>query len=199
MNLKSAIATLLIISIVGGFLAYSPEEHHFEVVFSGQGFVLQYRQDSNLLNLTSRANIYDFIDNNPGTHLRNICAGLGISIGSVQYHLAQLSENELIESEKESKYKRFFISRKFSELEKRLIAFLQKPNAKRIIKYASLYEGCSHQELARLLGISSQAVTWHVKRLLDENVIESWAVDNSTYYIVTEDTREALTVLGYEF
>jgi len=199
MNLKSVVAALLILSLVGAFLAYSPEEQYFEAVFSGHGFVLQYRPDSNLLNLTSRANIYEFIQRNPGTHLRNICSGLGISIGSVQYHLAQLAENELIESEKESKYKRFFISRRFSEFEKRLISFLHKPNARRIIKYTSLSEGCSHQELARSLGISSQAVTWHVKRLLDENMIESRVNENSTYYMVTEDTRKALTALRYEF
>ena len=199
MNLKSVLATLLIASLIGSLFAYRSEENQIEAVFTGQGFMLQFNTESNLLNLTSRANIYDFIQSNPGTHFRKICTGLGISIGSVQYHLEQLSERDLIESEKESKYRRFFVSRRFSEFEKRVIAFLQKPNAKMIIKYTSTLEGCSHQELASLLGVSSQAVTWHVKRLMDENVIESRKIEGMTFYWVTDDARDVLLHLEYLF
>ncbi len=199
MNLRSVLAALLIVSLIGSLFACRSEEDQIEAVFTGQGFMLRFNTESNPLNLTSRANIYDFIQSNPGTHFRKICTGLGISIGSVQYHLEQLTENKLIESEKESKYKRFFISRRFSEFEKRLLAYLQKPNAKMIIKYTSAFEGCSHQELARLLGISSQAVTWHVKRLLDENIIESGEGENMTFYWITDETREAIVDLEHQF
>ena len=199
MNHRSIVATLLIVALLGTLVAVNSDECKIEAVFTGQGFVLQYRYDSNPLNLTSRANIYEYIQNNPGTHLRNICASLSISIGSAQYHLEQLVEGDLIESEKESKYKRFFVSRCFTEFEKRLIAFLRKPNARMIIKYTSMAGGCSHQELAKLLEVSSQAVTWHVKRLMDEDVLDSWTVENSTYYRVTDTARDALMSLGHRF
>ncbi|MCW4014131.1 MAG: winged helix-turn-helix transcriptional regulator, partial [Candidatus Bathyarchaeota archaeon] len=127
-----------------------------------------------------------------------ICESLSISIGSVQYHLERLTECELIESEKESKYKRFFVSRRFTEFEKQLIAFLRKPNAKLIVKYTSTQEGCSHQELANLLGVSSQAVTWHVQRLTDEGIIDSWVQGYSTFYRVTEETQAAIDTLQYK-
>ncbi len=199
MNRRSIAAALLIFSLLGTLLAFNPEDYKIEAVFTPGGFILQYRYDSNPLNLTSRANIYEYIQNNPGAHLRKICTGLSISIGSAQYHLEQLVEGDLIESEKESKYKRFFISRRFSEFEKRLIAYLRKPNARTIIKYTSEAEGCSHQELAKLLEVSSQAVTWHVKRLIDDEVLDSWTVENSTYYRVTDKTRDAFMSLGYRF
>ena len=197
MNLRPLVAAILIISIIGALLGFEPEDR-FEAVFTGHSFVIKYRNDSNPLNLTSRANIYDFIQSNPGAHLRRICSCLSISIGSAQYHLDQLLESKLIESEKESKYRRFFVSRKFSAFEKMVIAFLRKPNARLIMKYTSTNEGCSHQELSRLLGISSQAVTWHIKRLLDENMIEARVWDNSTYYRISDKACDTLLVLGLD-
>ncbi len=198
MNLKSIVVALLIFSLIGTLLPLDEEGHQIEAIFIGHEFILQFRHESNPLNLTSRANIYNFIQSNPGAHLRKICTSLSISIGSAQYHLEKLIEGELIESEKESKYKRFFVTKKFSEFEKKLIAFLRKPKARMIVKYTSSVDGCTHQELAKLLDVSSQAVTWHVKQLLDDNVVESWVMQNSTYYRVTGEAGIALMTLAPE-
>jgi len=197
MSLKTMMAVLVILSLLGTLVMCSAEPP-IQATYTGQGFVLQYSNGSPL-NLTSRATIYDFILRNPGTHFRNICTSLGLSIGTVQYHLEQLVEGELIESEKESRYKRFFISRRFSGFEKLIISFLQKPMARKIIKYTSSPEGFSHQELVHCLGVSSQAVTWHVKRLMDEGILESEMIDNSTYYYTTGKARISLDKLGYLF
>jgi predicted transcriptional regulator len=179
-------------------MLFSLDEDQYEVKYIGHNVYSACNYQTSPLNLTSRATIYEFIQSNPGTHLRNICESLSISIGSVQYHLDRLTECELIESEKESKYKRFFVSRRFTEFEKRLIAFLRKPNARLIVKYTSVEEGCSHQMLADLLGVSSQAVTWHVQRLTDEGIIDSWVQGYSTYYRVTEETQAAIDALQYK-
>lgn len=154
MNQKSMVSTLLIIILLSSIVLVSQDEDQYQVQYIGHSYLLQYGNQTSPLNLTSRATIYEFIVSNPGTHLRNICESLSISIGSAQYHLERLTESELIESEKESKYRRFFVSRRFTEFEKKLIAFLRKPNARRIVKYTSTQEGCSHQELAELLGVS---------------------------------------------
>ena len=191
------VTALLIITLLTSILLLGSDETQYEVNLIGHDVYLHYNYQTSPLNLTSRATIYEFIQSNPGTHMRNICESLSISIGSVQYHLDRLTEYELIESEKESKYKRFFVSRRFTEFEKRLIAFLRKPNAKLIVKYTSTQEGCSHQELANLLGVSSQAITWHVQRLKEEKIIESWSREYSTYYRVTDETHAALEALQY--
>ena len=116
-------------------------------------------------------------------------------MGTAQYHLDQLLESNLIEFKRDSKYKRFFLARKFSDFEKKLFSYLRKPTSKQIITYALDDAGCSHQKLAELIGVSSQAITWQVKRLMNDNVLESSNSVNSTNYIVTEETLKALITL----
>ncbi len=193
------VTALLIILLVSSLALIGSGEPQSKIIYTGYNFMVQYGDQVNPLNLTSRASIYEFIESNPGTHMRNICSNLGISIGQVQYHLERLSDYELIESEKESKYKRFFVSRVFTEFEKRVLAYLRKPNAEKIIKYTSFGDGCSHQELAELLGVSSQAVTWHVQRLTEDMIIEAYSRENSTVYQVTDATRVALDNIQYVF
>jgi predicted transcriptional regulator len=192
MEFKRVTVILIIFSLIATLFLFHNENNSLAVIYDGQPYLLDNYQNFNALNLTSRTNIYTLIRNNPGTHLRNICSSLGISMGTAQYHLDQLVKSNLIEFERDSKYKRFFLARKFSDFEKKLLCYLRKPTSKRIIAYALDDGGCSHQELADLIGISSQAITWHVKRLMSDNVLESYNLVNSTNYLVAEETRKAL-------
>ena len=189
MNHKSLVSGILIISLLSlVFISYQ-KNSEYEAPFNCGHIILRFSNDSNSLNLTSRAIIYEYISDNPGVHLRNICRSLGISMGSTQYHISQLVENGLIECFDDSKYKRFFLIRKFSDFEKKLLSHLRRPTVYRILKILSKDICCSHMELASTIGVSSQAITWQMKRLIDDQIITSTIKEYSTYYTTTEKTQ----------
>lgn len=189
MNLRKATATVMVFCLLLSVLI-SAEEVEPTTRRTGSHFIVGLEGIGNPLNLTSRATIYGFIQNNPGAHLRQVCNELNISIGSAQYHLDRLVEGDLLESEKESKYRRFFVSRRFSDFEKTLIALLNRPTTRRIIELIVDKGSISHQELAFNVGVSSQAITWQVKRLVEKQVVSHIMVEGCTVYYATEKMVE---------
>jgi DNA-binding transcriptional ArsR family regulator len=120
----------------------------------------------------NRTEIFNFIQGNPGVQFRAICGGLGLSIGVVQFHLAQLQRSGLITSFRKGRYKRFFASaRRFSSAEMEAIATARLGTARSILKALLSGKRLSHHELAVRVRISSQGLTWQMKRLRETGLI----------------------------
>ena len=69
---------------------------------------------ASVLNNSTRLEIYNFIQANPGIQFRGICNQLGISIGLAQFHLGVLKKAGLITFIRDGKYKRFFQTKKYT-------------------------------------------------------------------------------------
>ena len=130
----------------------------------------------------TRTEIYSFINANPGMQFRAICGGLGLSIGAVQFHLAQLQKSGLITSFRKGRYKRFFAAGRFSRREMETIAWLRLDTVRNIMKALLEKKQLSHHALAVHLNISSQGLTWQMNRLRETNLIQQNRNDfNVTY------------------
>jgi predicted transcriptional regulator len=130
----------------------------------------------------TRTEICSFINVNPGVQFRAICGGLGLSIGVVQFHLAQLQKSGLITSFCKGRYKRFFEAGRFSRREMETIAWLRLETVRNIMKAMLEKKQLSHRDLAVHLKISSQGLTWQMNRLRETNLIQQNRNDfNVTY------------------
>ena len=198
MNLRGLFASLLIASLLASIFFIDDVPKASMVEYSNGGFNVMYWTSSGPLNLTSRSMIYNFIQANPGAHLRRISSALSISIGSAQYHLDRMVNGELLETEKDSKYKRFYVARRFSEIEKQVIALLNRPTTRRIIKLLQRDGEIRHQVLACSLGVTSQAITWQVKLLRDQDIIFPSEKNGVTCYMLTRAARVVLVDLERE-
>jgi predicted transcriptional regulator len=116
-------------------------------------------------NQTTRNMIFSVIESNPGIHFRGICNILGISVGVAQYHLGILTKSGLIRSFKDGRFKRFFNSQEFGLWELKLISLLRKKTTGIILTSMLRKKSVSHKFLMQESGISSQALSWHIKRL----------------------------------
>jgi len=132
-----------------------------------------FREDSRLLNQSTRIEIYNFVKNNPGIHFRGICNNLGLSIGVVQYHLAVLTSTYLLLVYFDGRRKRYFEPKRFGETEMKIISFLRHETIGRILAVLSQSDPILHKNLAHKLSISSQALTWQIKRLKKTGFIET--------------------------
>jgi DNA-binding transcriptional ArsR family regulator len=113
----------------------------------------------------TRTQIYSYIQSNPGVQFRGICAALSLPVGLAQYHLGVLIKSGLVSFIRDGRYKRFFRSKKFSRKQMQTISLLRHKTAKRILEALLNKKQMSHGELAREVAITSQALTWQMKRL----------------------------------
>ncbi|MGD9129971.1 MAG: winged helix-turn-helix transcriptional regulator [Candidatus Bathyarchaeota archaeon] len=149
---------------------------------------MSHNNGAHLLNQTTRMQIYNFITNNPGINFRGICNSLTLPIGVVQYHLAVLMKGDLISNRRDGRNKRYFESKKFSGIEKKIISVLRHETAAKILAILHDDESASHGKLAQRLEISSQALTWHMKQLKEENLVTGRA-DGATIKYSLDETH----------
>jgi DNA-binding transcriptional ArsR family regulator len=125
-----------------------------------------------VFNNSTRIEIYDFVKANPGVQFRGICNELGLSIGVAQFHLGVLTKAGLISFLRDGKYKRFFESKRFSKKQMRIIALLRHNTASRILRTILERKKVPHAELAQMLSITSQGLTWQMNSLEKEGLIQ---------------------------
>jgi DNA-binding transcriptional ArsR family regulator len=139
-----------------------------------------------LIENATRADVYEFIVANPGIQFRGICTGLGIAIGTAEFHLGVLKKAGLISFVRDGKFKRFFASRKFSQKEMKLIALLRHETIREILKTILSKKTISHCKLASDLSITSQGLTWQMSRLQEEGIIQENCAGMKVTYSINE-------------
>jgi len=140
----------------------------------------------------TRTQIYNFVKDNPGIQFRGICASLSLPVGLAQYHLGVLVKAGLVSFIRDGRYKRFFPSKKFSKKEMLTISLLRHETAKRILEALLNKKQLSHGELAGEVSITSQALTWYMKRLGNTEFIMQANEGLKTIYSLDETSAPML-------
>lgn len=146
---------------------------------------------------STRAEIYDFIVANPGIQFRGICTGLGIAIGTAEFHLGVLKKAGLISFVRDGKFKRFFATKKFSSFERKIISLLRHKTTREILKRIITEKTVSHSNLASSLSISSQGLTWQMNRLREQGIIQENFTSTRVTYSLNEVYLQTLPALLY--
>jgi len=177
---RTLIGFLLILIVAVSFATLIQRQQHAALLAatSGGTFLTAFTLQANVaerptvFNNATRVAIYDFIKANPGVQFRGICTQLGISIGLAEFHLGVLKKAGLISFFRDGRYKRFFVSKKFSQKQMKLISLLRHDTARSIIKTMLEGKQASHSTLACQLAITSQGVTWQMNRLKKDDIIQ---------------------------
>jgi len=114
---------------------------------------------------TTRNQIFGYIKDNPGMQFRAISTALCIPLGLAEYHLGVLVKSGLVSFIRDGRYKRFFVSKQYTNKEMLTISLLRHKTVKRIIQTLLLKKALSHSRLAEEVAITSQALTWQMKTL----------------------------------
>ncbi|UCH72536.1 MAG: winged helix-turn-helix transcriptional regulator [Thermoplasmatales archaeon] len=125
-----------------------------------------------ILELENKRKIYNFVLNHPGSHLREISRTTGIAYGTVDYHLRHLEKQEIINSVSYKFYKRYYIKYKHSTIDKKIINILREPTPKKIIIFLLSNTCGTREELSNELEKTPQTISYHIKSLLDSDIIE---------------------------
>ena len=116
--------------------------------------------------------ILQFIQNNPGCHLRGIKDMIQISQGTVHYHTDRLEKMGRITSTTSGLYKHYFPVGVFQNNEKEILQILSQETTRQILMYIVEQKSPTQTDIVNSVGISASSVNWHMKRLVEFRLVE---------------------------
>ena len=115
--------------------------------------------------------VLQFIQENPGTHLRQIKRELEMSMGTTQYHLNLLEKQGKISSERHNLHRYYFPIGLFEQNERDILKILNQETAREILLMILEKKEPTQTDIANTMQISSASVNWHIRKLIDLGLI----------------------------
>ena len=116
--------------------------------------------------------ILQFIQQNPGLHLRKIKVRMHISLGTAQYHLDKLEKMGRITSTRLGLYKHYFPIGIFHENEKEILKVLGQETTREILMLIIERQAPTQTDIVNTVGISASSVSWHIKYLIKIQLVD---------------------------
>jgi predicted transcriptional regulator len=121
---------------------------------------------------SSNANrVLQYIQENPGCHLRQVKRDLILAMGTIQYHLNLLEKQGKISSERHNLHKYYFPIGLFEQNERDILKILNQETAREILLIILEKKNPTQTDIASIIKISSASVNWHIKRLIELGLI----------------------------
>ncbi len=135
---------------------------------------IKYVTPDNVLDTSVRKNLYEYIDEYPGSHLREIARELDLKPSNAAWHLRKLEQTNLIRSRSIGGKKVYYLVDGGVEARKEAVAesILRNKNAFNIMNYLSKHPGKHLLEIAHALDLNHHTVKWHIKKMYMAELIE---------------------------
>jgi predicted transcriptional regulator len=139
--------------------------------------------------------VIHFIRDHPGCHLRRIRNELGISMGTVQYHLARLEKAGRIASNRHGLFRYYFPIGVFQDNEKNLLEILSQETARDILIFIIEQKNPTQTDIVGRIGVSAASVSWHLSRLTELRVITEVKEGKYKRYQLNGDPRNLVSLM----
>lgn len=143
---------------------------------------IKYVTPENVLNTDVRKNLYEYIDERPGSHLREIARELDLKPSNAAWHLRKLEQTNLVRSRDIGGKKVYYLVEGGADARKEAIAeaILRNQNAKEIMQYLVDHPGKHLLEIAHALALNHHTVKWHIKKMYLAELVDG-DTSNSAY------------------
>lgn len=143
---------------------------------------IKYVTPENVLDTEIRKNLYEYIDECPGSHLREIARELDLKPSNAAWHLRKLEQTNLIRSRYIGGKKVYYLVEGGVESRKQAIAeaILKNKNARDIMLYLYDNPGKHLLEIAHALNLNHHVVKWHINKMSMAELVEG-DTSNSAY------------------
>ena len=126
----------------------------------------------NVLALNLRQDIFSQISKYPGIHFSELSRKSKIPKTTLTHHLKYLEKEDIIGSNEQGRYKRYFVKFKIGKKEKEIFNLLREEIPRYIIFQMFINTVCSQIELSKELNRQPAAIAFHLKKLIDLGLIE---------------------------
>lgn len=141
------------------------------------------------LNLEKRRLLYQYIQRNPGIHLRKIFRECKMCEGTIKYHLKYLLKRRLIVVKKSHGYKRYYIKNKVGKEHKKLWPIFRQQTTREILLFLLIYMASSRIKLSKELEKNPKVIEYHLKKLLENDIIEVAKLENGIVHLNNDNPR----------
>lgn len=139
--------------------------------------------------------LLEHIQNNPGCHLRQIKRDLDLGMGTIQYHLNLLEKQGKINSERQNLHKYYFPIGLFEQNERDILKIMNQETAREILLAILEKKNPTQTDISNHMKISSPSVNWHIKRLVELNLIKELRDGKFKRYVFVVDTKYIISIL----
>ena len=139
--------------------------------------------------------VLQYIQENPGCHLRQIKRELTMSMGTIQYHLNLLEKQGKISSERHNLHRYYFPIGLFEQKEKDILKILNQETAREILMMILEKRNPTQTDIAKIIGISSASVNWHIKRLVELGLISELKDGKFKRYTFEIDPKHIVSLM----
>jgi predicted transcriptional regulator len=143
----------------------------------------------------NRSRIYDYIKNNPGSHLRKISKDLVIAIGDTQHHLSVLDKLGVIKSKRKGMYKVHYTVSILGKRDEDILAALQQETPREIILYLIESPSLSQVEIAHYISVTAPTINWHMSNLLNVGLVTGHKEGRFVKYFLEGDVSDIIGLL----
>ncbi|GEM_PF-1580740 len=141
-----------------------------------------------------RAGIYSYLKQSVGANLKQVTDELHLTTTNAIWHLRKLEEAGLIHSRRFNGYKVFYPAE--GGIEARRLSLgktaLANANAQEVFEHVVAHPGTHQREIARALGVNHGTVRWHLKKLMDAELIVETRKGKASVYEPTPMGLQAL-------
>jgi predicted transcriptional regulator len=138
--------------------------------------------------------VLQYIQENPGCHLRKIKRELDMSMGTIQYHLILLEKQGKVSSERQNLHKYYFPIGLFEQNEKDILKILNQETAREIL-LVILEQRPTQTDISNIIKISSASVNWHIKRLVELGLILEQKDGKFKRYTLGIDSKNIVSLM----
>ena len=150
---------------------------------------IKYVTPENVLDTEIRKNLFGYITDYPGSHLREIARELNLKPSNAAWHLRKLEQTNLVRSRAIGGKKVYYLVEGGIEARKEAVAesILRNKNARDIMMYLQDNPGKHLLEIAHALDLNHHTVKWHIKKMYMAELVDG-DTSNSAYpvYYPTE-------------
>ena len=143
---------------------------------------IKYVTPDNVLDTEVRKNLYEYIDEYPGSHLREIARELNLKPSNAAWHLRKLEQTNLVRSRAIGGKKVFYLVEGGIDSRREAVAesILRNNNARDIMLYLQKNPNKHLLEIAHALKLNHHTVKWHIKKMYIAELVEG-DTSKSTY------------------
>jgi predicted transcriptional regulator len=150
------------------------------------------------LELEIRQSIYSLISPSPGLHFREIQRRTKIATGQLTYHLNYLQKVGLIKTENDGEYLRYYARIQINDEDRRVLEFVRQKSIRHILLYLLENNNCNHDLLVKSLDIAPSTISWHLKKLIDANIVSKEVEGRKSFYSVNNPELIKKVLIKYK-
>ena len=154
--------------------------------------------DGEEISFSTRKRLFEYVETNPGIHFRQLARDLNMETGLLQYHLRELEEYNVLESEIYQGKRRVFVARTLNDREKSILAVLRYETTRRILFYLLRNGPARNGDIADAVEMTPATISWHLSNLVEEGVVEEVKEGRTTLYQVTNEDLTVQLLVRYQ-